>query len=186
MIIVSKTNENDDLGKKMKALRSLWDFSQSEMADRGGMSHRYYQKIESGSTNPSFDKITSIFRSLKISPSILDSNYKDLVRSIESARIDASKAFNTSTNMMSLNELKAEALSNNSLVHSPGIKAKILELDNLKLANESLRTQLSQIPEDIRDALKTADDASLRSIRASLGLTGSVYAAELKEKSSDQ
>lgn len=59
------------LGNKIRMLRTERNLNQEELADMSGIERSYMGAIERGERNPSFDKLTSIAKALKISPSEL-------------------------------------------------------------------------------------------------------------------
>lgn len=55
-----------DLGEKLRKVRETAKLRQSDVADAAGMHVNYYARIERGEENPSFEKLQSIMRVLKI------------------------------------------------------------------------------------------------------------------------
>lgn len=66
------TNINEDekaqkqFGDKLKGAREKAGLTQADVAEKSGMNVNYYARIERGEINPSFVKIRSILKALKI------------------------------------------------------------------------------------------------------------------------
>jgi transcriptional regulator with XRE-family HTH domain len=54
------------LGEKLKKAREQSGMTQAELADKAGIHFNYYARIERGEENPSFEKLQSIMKVLKI------------------------------------------------------------------------------------------------------------------------
>lgn len=55
-----------DLGDKLKRVREKVGMTQAEVASQAGVHVNYYARIERGEENPSYEKIQSIMKALKI------------------------------------------------------------------------------------------------------------------------
>ncbi len=55
-----------ELSKLLTGAREKAKLTQAQVADRSGMHVQYYAGIEQGRVNPSWDKLHSIFKVLKI------------------------------------------------------------------------------------------------------------------------
>ena len=64
------TNKNEkirkELGKKIRAARENAKLTQAEVATLAGMDLNYYARIERGLGNPSYEKLHSILKVLKV------------------------------------------------------------------------------------------------------------------------
>lgn len=58
----------EELGKKIKALRLKDGISQEDLAYKAGIERSYMGKIERGEGNPSFKKLVDIANALKVTP----------------------------------------------------------------------------------------------------------------------
>ena len=54
------------LGHKLLEARERLQLTQSEVAEKAGMHVNYYARMERGIANPSFEKLQSVMRVLKI------------------------------------------------------------------------------------------------------------------------
>lgn len=57
-------------GKQVKETREKQNFTQAEVAEKAHMTVNYYAMIERGEVNPSYEKIKSIARVLKLKVTI--------------------------------------------------------------------------------------------------------------------
>lgn len=57
-------------GKKIKEAREKLNLTQAEVAEKANMTVNYYAMIERGEVNPSYEKIKSIARVLKMKVTI--------------------------------------------------------------------------------------------------------------------
>lgn len=55
-----------ELGEKLRNVRESAHLTQQEVADAAGMHVNYYARIERGEENPSFEKLQSIMKVLRI------------------------------------------------------------------------------------------------------------------------
>ena len=60
------TPASKDLSKLLTEAREKAGFTQAQVAEKSGMHVQYYAGIEQGRVNPSWDKLYSIFKVLKI------------------------------------------------------------------------------------------------------------------------
>lgn len=60
------TKAKKTFGKRVKTAREKLDLTQAEVAEKAGMTVNYYAMIERGEVNPSFEKIKSIAKVLKL------------------------------------------------------------------------------------------------------------------------
>jgi len=58
-------------GKRVKKAREKLDLTQAEVSQKADMTVNYYAMIERGEVNPSFEKIKSIAKVLKLKITIL-------------------------------------------------------------------------------------------------------------------
>lgn len=56
----------ENFGKRIKIAREKLNFTQSEIAKKADMTVNYYAMIERGEVNPSYEKIKSIAKVLKL------------------------------------------------------------------------------------------------------------------------
>jgi transcriptional regulator with XRE-family HTH domain len=54
------------LGEKLRKIRTAANLTQLDVANKSGMHVNYYARIERGEENPSFEKLQSIMKILKI------------------------------------------------------------------------------------------------------------------------
>ncbi|KKQ72374.1 MAG: Helix-turn-helix domain protein [Berkelbacteria bacterium GW2011_GWB1_38_5] len=68
MISKNKDKENifKNLGGKLKRVREEAKLTQAEVAERAGIHVNYYARIERGEENPTYEKLESIKKALKI------------------------------------------------------------------------------------------------------------------------
>ena len=66
--MVEKNDENifKDLGDKLKRAREKAKMTQAEVAAKAGIHVNYYARIERGEENPTYEKLESIKKALKI------------------------------------------------------------------------------------------------------------------------
>ena len=67
--MVKKEDRRVVLGRRLKALRKQRGWTQERMAERAGLSWKYYSEIERGRRNASIDSIRKIADGLEISMS---------------------------------------------------------------------------------------------------------------------
>ncbi|MFB9053593.1 DUF4870 domain-containing protein [Formosa undariae] len=60
--------KNNDLSKKVKALRTRKGFSQEALSEHSGLSLRTIQRVENGETKPTGDSLKKIANALQITP----------------------------------------------------------------------------------------------------------------------
>ncbi len=66
--MVGKKSEKifKDLGDKLKRKRESAKMTQAEVAEKAGIHVNYYARIERGEENPTYEKLESIKKALKI------------------------------------------------------------------------------------------------------------------------
>lgn len=62
----SKKSEETAFGQRFKKAREKLDLTQEEVAEKADMTTNYYAMIERGEVNPSYKKIKSIAKVLKL------------------------------------------------------------------------------------------------------------------------
>ncbi len=60
------SQDMENFGKRIKIAREKLNFTQSEIAKKADMTVNYYAMIERGEVNPSYEKIKSIAKVLKL------------------------------------------------------------------------------------------------------------------------
>lgn len=60
------TKAREEFGNRVKKAREKLELTQAEVAKKAGMTVNYYAMIERGEVNPSFKKIKSIAKVLKL------------------------------------------------------------------------------------------------------------------------
>jgi XRE family aerobic/anaerobic benzoate catabolism transcriptional regulator len=75
------------LGKRIRSLRRLKDYSQEQLAEKAGISGKYVGEIERGQANISIDVLDNLSKALEISISSLldfehESERKELIKKL--------------------------------------------------------------------------------------------------------
>lgn len=117
------------LGTKIRNLRTIQDYSQENMAEMLGLSVNSYSKIERDEVNPTLKRLEEI-------ASVLKMTVVDMLSFGENGVI-----FNT--------HFKSDTGSyvGNSVVYANPEFAMTVELEKLKIENESLRREITHLKE---------------------------------------
>ncbi len=67
---MNSTEDKKVFGSRVKKAREKLKLTQADVANKAGMTVNYYAMIERGEVNPSFEKIKSIAKVLKLKISI--------------------------------------------------------------------------------------------------------------------
>jgi len=59
----------EEIGRKIKQIRTAKELTQSELATLAGVSENYFAMIEGGEVNFTFDKLFKIIKALKVKSS---------------------------------------------------------------------------------------------------------------------
>lgn len=70
MVKSQDDNAREKLGETLKKAREKQNLTQEEVAEKSGMTTTYYAMIERGEVNPSWAKLTKIFKVLDLKLSI--------------------------------------------------------------------------------------------------------------------
>lgn len=68
---MARTNAQQKLGNKLRALRHEAELSQEKLGEKTGLDRTYISGIERGIRNPSLSNITKLAKALKVSVSEL-------------------------------------------------------------------------------------------------------------------
>lgn len=187
---MGKVKENKHLPEQLRSIRRILDLTQSEMAFSMGFSLGYYQRVENGTSSPTYDKVMDGLDALGVARHILNlssDNIFGMTAVLHESTYDDEKESLKKIEPMSL-ERKVSSINDMiDVVASKNYQKETIafsEFDNLKRANESLRADLDSIPKDIREAIKTADKAEIDTIRAVLGLLDTLDEVPPEEESS--